>query len=131
MDIRDIDHALHEIRQMIIIARRPTERFKASKDPAYLLMPVGEHEPLEFSLGDILDKVVALKEDWATEQPATAAPDAGSDRQPSRSTDRPEPNGRTAYSDIEGPICDAVHMIGMRLSWRMMWRTLTNNFCSP
>jgi hypothetical protein len=55
--------------------------------------------------------VTALKEDWATEQPATAAPDAGSDGQRSRSTDRPEPNWRGAYSDIESPLCDAAHMI--------------------
>ncbi|MEH2589805.1 hypothetical protein [Bradyrhizobium sp. AZCC 1721] len=74
-------------------------------------MPVGEHKSLEFSLGDILDKVTALKDDLAIEQRDNAAPDAGSDGERSGPTDKPDRNWRSAYSDIEGPICDAVHMI--------------------
>jgi hypothetical protein len=60
----DIDWALHQIQQMVIIARRSTEKQKPSIDPAYLLMPSSDVESLEYSLGDILDKVVALKEGW-------------------------------------------------------------------
>src|SRR6478752_4606897 len=54
----------HQIEQMVIIARRSTQDLKPSNDPAYRLLPVGEHESLKFSLGDILDKVSALKDDW-------------------------------------------------------------------
>ena len=42
-------------------------------------MPGWEAETLRFSLGDILNKVDALKDDLATEQPATTAPNPGSD----------------------------------------------------
>ncbi|WP_028346074.1 hypothetical protein [Bradyrhizobium murdochi] len=112
MNKSDIDWALHQIQQMVIIARRSTQGLKPSKDIAYLLMPVGQHESLEFSLGDILDKVTALKEGWDdTEHRGKAAPDAASDGEGSRPTDRPIRDWNGAYTDIEGSICDAVHMI--------------------
>ena len=75
MNKSDIDWALHQIEQMVILARRSAQDPRPSKDPAYLLMSAGEHESLIFILGDILDKVTALKDDWNdTEQPAAAAP---------------------------------------------------------
>jgi len=67
MNKSDIDWALHQIEQMVIIARRSIVELKPSTDIAYRLLPVGEHESLEFSLGDILDKVTALKDEWASE----------------------------------------------------------------
>jgi hypothetical protein len=107
MNKSDINWALHEIEQMVIIARRSTQNLKPSKDPAYHLLPVGEHESLTFSLGDILDKVTALKDDWDTEQPATTAPDAGSDgEEPSAITSKAK-----AYFDMDGFLCNVVYMI--------------------
>jgi hypothetical protein len=114
MNKSDIDWALHQIEQMVIIARRSTRDLKPSKDPAYRLLPVGEHESLEFSLGDILDKVTALKDDLAAERPATAAPDAGSGGQRPDTTVKPEGDRgdwRYAYSGLEGPLCKAVNML--------------------
>ena len=49
MDIRNVDHALHQIEQMVIIARRSTEGLKPSKDPAYRLVLSSEAELLEFT----------------------------------------------------------------------------------
>jgi hypothetical protein len=103
MDIRDVDHALHEIRQMIIIARRSTDGLKASNDLAYLLMPGWEAETLRFSLGDILNKVDALKDDLATEQPVAAAPNAGMGGQRPDTTVKTENDWRDALFGIEGP----------------------------
>jgi hypothetical protein len=110
MDKNDIDWALHEIQQMVIIAPRSTQGLTASKDIAYLLMPVGTHESLEFSLGDILDKVVALKEDWDTEPLATVAPKLGSGGQRPEAKGKPEIDWSDLYRGMEGPLCEAVHM---------------------
>jgi hypothetical protein len=111
-DKSDIDWALHQIEQMVIIARRSTQGLKASKDIAYVLMPAWEHESLEFSLGDILDKVVALKEVWDdTEQGDNAAPNAGVNGGRSGATDKPQSDREGLYGGIEGFLCDAVNMI--------------------
>ncbi|MGO4513688.1 hypothetical protein CT676_42680 [Bradyrhizobium sp. MOS001] len=67
MNKSDIDWALHQIEQMVIIARRSTWGQKPSTDLAYILMPRGDVQSLEYSLGDILDKVTALKDEWASE----------------------------------------------------------------
>jgi len=96
--------------QMVIIARRSTQDLKPSNDPAFLLMPAGEAKSLTFSLGDILDKVTALKDDWDyTEQPEATAPEAGSDGQ--QQTTKPDCTWKRAYSGLEGPLCDAVLMV--------------------
>jgi tRNA A37 threonylcarbamoyltransferase TsaD len=112
MNKSDIDHALHQIEQMVRIARRSTDNLKPSKDIAYRLLPVDQQESLDFALGDILDKVTALKEDWDyTEPPAAAAPASESDDAESGTTDKPDLGWRSAYSGLEGAICDATHMI--------------------
>ena len=110
MSKSDIDWALHQIVQMVILARRSAHDTRPSTDPAYLMMSAAEHEFLIFIPGGILDKVVALKEDWATEQPAAASPDAGSDGRRSGASDEPEPNWRSAYMGIEDSLCSAVLM---------------------
>ena len=48
-----------------------------------------------------------------TPERSAAAPTARSNGQPSGPTDKPECNWYSAYSRIEGPLCDAVHMIGI------------------
>jgi hypothetical protein len=110
MNKSDIDWALHQIEQMVIIARRSIVELKPSTDIAYRLLPVGEHESLEFSLGDILDKVTALKDDLATEQPVAAAPNAGMGGQRPDTTVKTENDWRDALFGIEGPLCEAVYM---------------------
>jgi hypothetical protein len=108
MNKSDINWALHQIEQMVIIARRSTEAQKPSGDPAYLLMPAGEIKSLEFSLGDILDKVTALKEDWDdTERPAVAS-DAESDGGESVAATS---ESAKAYFAMDGFLCNVVYMI--------------------
>jgi hypothetical protein len=110
MDKDDIDHALHGIRMMVQVAIDAVLIMEKSKtEPGFFRLLEPDSQTLHFSLFDVLKRVDELK----AEQSATAAPDAGSDGQRSRSTDGPDPNWRGAYSDIESPLCDAVHMIGI------------------
>ena len=96
MNKSDIDWALHQIEQMVRIARRSMD----------------EQESLDYALGDILDKVTELKDNWDyTEQPAAAAPDAGSDGERSGSTDEPVRDWRSAYKDLETSVYAVVHMM--------------------
>jgi hypothetical protein len=109
MEMKDADYALHEIRQMIIIARRSMESPKPSNDPAYLLVPAWEVETLRFSIADILNRVDALTDELATAQPATAAPHAESDSRVAKATEQPDAEFHRRI-EMENFICEAVHM---------------------
>jgi hypothetical protein len=110
MDKDDIDHALHGIRIMMQVAIDAMLTMEKSKaDPRFCCPPEPDSETLRFSLFDVLKRVDELKD----EQSATAAPDPGLDDHRSGATDKPEANWHSAYSDIESPLCDAVHMIGI------------------
>ncbi len=92
MSKSDIDHALHQIEQMVRIARRSTE----------------EEESLDYALGDILDKVTALKDNWDyTEQPA-AAPNHEADGQ--RADAKGAIDWQHLYSQLDDPLFRAVSM---------------------
>jgi hypothetical protein len=62
MDVNDIDNALHEIRQMALVALGATEGLlRSDTDPAFFQLPAEDSEMLAFSVIDILKRVEDLK----------------------------------------------------------------------
>src|SRR5262245_41341751 len=109
----DIDWALHQIEQMVRIARRSTDNLKPSKDIAYRLLPADQEESLDYALGDMLDKVTALKDERSIDERAKAkrGTAAVSDAQASDPTD--DPAWERSYMDLGDAIRDALSMAGI------------------
>jgi hypothetical protein len=62
MDINDLDNALHEIEQMVLVAVGAHESLMASDSaPGFFQIPEEESELLSFSVYDLLKRVRALK----------------------------------------------------------------------
>ncbi|MCP1747204.1 hypothetical protein ABIF65_009127 [Bradyrhizobium japonicum] len=63
MDVNDIDNALHEIRQMVLVAIGAHESLLGGDpDPEVFSMPRRDAEMLSFSIFDVLKRVEDLKE---------------------------------------------------------------------
>ncbi|MET4794686.1 hypothetical protein ABIF64_006864 [Bradyrhizobium japonicum] len=62
MDANDIDNALHEIRQMVLVAIGAHESLLGDPDPEVFSMPRRDAEMLSFSIFDVLKRVEDLKE---------------------------------------------------------------------
>jgi hypothetical protein len=73
MDFNDLDNALHEIEQMVLVAVNAHESLMASdSDPGFFQIPEGESELLSFSVYDLLKRVRALKADLRQPESAKA-----------------------------------------------------------
>lgn len=107
MNHSDIDWALHQIEQMVRIARRSTDNLKPSKDIAYRLLPVDQQESLDYALGDILDKVTALKDELSIDERTKS-------KQSAAAGARPPDSAQAAWEDVVGDtIRDATSMAGI------------------
>jgi hypothetical protein len=63
MDKNDLDNALHEIRQMVLVALEATEDLRRrDAEPALFQLPAEDSEMLSFSLYDLHKRVVELKD---------------------------------------------------------------------
>jgi hypothetical protein len=64
MDINDLDNALHEIEQMVLVAVGAHESMRCSDSaPGFFQIPEEESELLSFSVYDLLKRVKALRAD--------------------------------------------------------------------
>ena len=62
MDKDEIDNALHEIRQMCLVAYGATDSLvRSDTDPGFFELPAADAEMLCFSISDLLKRVETLK----------------------------------------------------------------------
>jgi hypothetical protein len=62
MDRNDIDFALHEIEQMVLVAVGAQENlYRSEAAPEFFQMPAADCEMLSFAVFDVLKRVEALR----------------------------------------------------------------------
>ena len=62
MDKNDIDNALHEIKQMVLVALDATQdMLRSDAEPDIYCLSEASGERLAFAVGDILDRVERLR----------------------------------------------------------------------
>jgi hypothetical protein len=61
MDINDIDVALHEIKQMVLVAIGAAENLHRSDEPEVFCLSEADTDLLSFSIFDIQQRVAKLK----------------------------------------------------------------------
>jgi hypothetical protein len=109
MDKGDIDHALHGIRMMVQVAVDAVITIeKSNTEPGFFRLTEPDYNALHFSLFDIENRVGELKDELKDEQPATAAPNPGSDSQRSEAQSKPKLDWNSCMS-MENFLCEAVH----------------------
>ena len=73
MDIDQIDGALHEIEQMVMVSILAQDNALASDTvPGYFQMPAGDAEMLAFAIFDLQKRVKALRTDLYPPEPVKA-----------------------------------------------------------
>ena len=73
MDINDLDNALHEIAQMVLVAVNAHDTLMASDSaPGFFQIPEKESELLSFSVYDLLKRVKALRAELKAPESAKA-----------------------------------------------------------